>query len=601
MDLDFYKNYAFLITEIVTGIATLLIILTIIRIYLINIKKIGLWVWIKLPRELQIQIEIMSIKTKSKIRRKDVSEILINRLINEHSVIRLEMDYLYAEHIVKLFKNYDTNCIVMWERLGQMNKNLIVRLIKEKIFLKEIGTRICCSSNPPGNYERRVETILVYDKEFELAKEVAKVLKIEFQEGCGLCPVNSPICFVVPMLTEEVINNIKKASSDDIWIFTILEIPTKEEVKEIFNGKHIKYEPLIPKNVIESAIKKDIRNKKEYLKFEHLMIQKNNLQKKDARKCLFNWDEIPGDDNSKLIEFLIQNFGVNWAIKGKINKINEGKTIQVSFKNNSLSLRLNNERTLAIMEIDDGRASGFIAMMENGKLNIYQKNFINTINYLAESIKPIIKRGYFFLSNGSYSDWWVDLVKLDQILENEYKFMDFKHVIESLLIYFTDSEQLNTIILPRWTTTTEDWFIGTLYRLRIEESKKNFGFQEIIKLGEAGFYVRSVSPINDKTDSLSIIGLSIHDYVIKELEIFLNKKLGDIKLKHIISVIHRNGSAITMKDKIFPLFLANKNGITPFTETDYYLNMIELEKLESTYKKIIDESIAKLLLTESKN
>ena len=256
---------------------------------------------------------------------------------------------------------------------------------------------------------------------------------------------------------------------------------------------------------------------------------------------------------------------------------------------------------MSIRAIDDGRTSGFIAITENDKLNIYQKKFINTINCLAESIKPIIKEGYFFLSNGNYSDWWVDLVKLDQVLENEYEFMDFKHVIESLLIYFTDSEQLNTIILPRWTTTTEDWFIGTLCRLRIEESKKNFGFQEIIKLGEAGFYVRSASPIKDETDSLSIIGLSIHDYVIKELVNFLNKKVGDIKLKHIISVIHRNGSAITMKDKIFPLFLADKNGITPFTETDYYLNMIELEKLESIYKKIIDESNAKLFLTESKN
>lgn len=85
---------------------------------------------------------------------------------------------------------------------------------------------------------------------------------------------------------------------------------------------------------------------------------------------MFSWNEIPGNDTNKFIEFLRQNFDINWVKTAKIDKIDGDMTIKVSSENNSLSLKLNNEKNKVTLTIDDGRTDEFIAKTENGKLNI---------------------------------------------------------------------------------------------------------------------------------------------------------------------------------------------------------------------------------------
>ncbi len=87
----------------------------------------------------------------------------------------------------------------------------------------------------------------------------------------------------------------------------------------------------------------------------------------------FNWEEIPGNDDGRLIEFLKQNFDIDWVKTAKIEKIDSGKTIKVSLENKSLSLRLNDEKNNMNLKIDDGRAEKFIVKVENGKLNVYSE------------------------------------------------------------------------------------------------------------------------------------------------------------------------------------------------------------------------------------
>ncbi len=90
---------------------------------------------------------------------------------------------------------------------------------------------------------------------------------------------------------------------------------------------------------------------------------------------LFSWDEIPGNDSGKLIDFLRQNYDIDWVKIAKIEKIDYGKTIKISTGKNSLSLRLNNEKNGVRLTIDDGRTDEFAAMMNypmmNGKLNVF--------------------------------------------------------------------------------------------------------------------------------------------------------------------------------------------------------------------------------------
>jgi hypothetical protein len=98
---------------------------------------------------------------------------------------------------------------------------------------------------------------------------------------------------------------------------------------------------------------------------------------------LFSWDKIPGNDDGKLLEFIIKRFSIDWVRTATIEKINDGKTIRVTNGEKFLSLNLNDEKKNVNLEIDDGRTDEFIVKIENGELNIYrQDNNITDINSL---------------------------------------------------------------------------------------------------------------------------------------------------------------------------------------------------------------------------
>ncbi len=61
----------------------------------------------------------------------------------------------------------------------------------------------------------------------------------------------------------------------------------------------------------------------------------------------FSWDDVPGNDTEKLIDFLKQCYNVDWVKAENIKKSDESSTISASAGNNSLSLSLNNDKTEA--------------------------------------------------------------------------------------------------------------------------------------------------------------------------------------------------------------------------------------------------------------
>jgi hypothetical protein len=86
---------------------------------------------------------------------------------------------------------------------------------------------------------------------------------------------------------------------------------------------------------------------------------------------LFNWDNVPGKDNGRLVEYLEQKYGVDWVRTAKIEKIDNNE-IKVATEKNFLSLKLNNENTKVTLTINKVRTDEFIVKIENSKLNIYK-------------------------------------------------------------------------------------------------------------------------------------------------------------------------------------------------------------------------------------
>lgn len=86
---------------------------------------------------------------------------------------------------------------------------------------------------------------------------------------------------------------------------------------------------------------------------------------------LFSWDNVPGKDNGKLVEFLEQKYGVDWARTAKIEKIDKNE-IKISTEKNFLSLKLNTQNTKVTLTINNVKTDEFDVKIENSKLNIYK-------------------------------------------------------------------------------------------------------------------------------------------------------------------------------------------------------------------------------------
>jgi hypothetical protein len=98
---------------------------------------------------------------------------------------------------------------------------------------------------------------------------------------------------------------------------------------------------------------------------------------------LFSWDNVPGKDNGRLVEYLEQKYGVDWVRTAKIEKIDNNE-IRAATEKNFLSLRLNNENTKVTLTINKVRTDEFNVKKENSKLNIYKD---------IEQEKQAIRRG----------------------------------------------------------------------------------------------------------------------------------------------------------------------------------------------------------------
>ncbi len=84
------------------------------------------------------------------------------------------------------------------------------------------------------------------------------------------------------------------------------------------------------------------------------------------------WNEIPGADGERLIEFLKPKYkNIDWDTKTKIEKIEKGKTIRISTEKKSILLKLTPKETQLKIEIDGVMIGKWKVKTIEGKLKIY--------------------------------------------------------------------------------------------------------------------------------------------------------------------------------------------------------------------------------------
>ncbi len=116
------------------------------------------------------------------------------------------------------------------------------------------------------------------------------------------------------------------------------------------------------------------------------------INDKNETLSFFSWDDIPGKDSNRLIEFITQNYGANWVKNAKIEKKDNDSTVTISMESNYISLRLNDEKDKVTMVSTDGWKTEFTVKQKNGRLDIYEALVAREILKCCQTVLPF---GYF--------------------------------------------------------------------------------------------------------------------------------------------------------------------------------------------------------------
>jgi len=115
---------------------------------------------------------------------------------------------------------------------------------------------------------------------------------------------------------------------------------------------------------------------------------------------LFNWDEIIENDICK--KYLIKNFHVEWLETAQIEKSDDGRSIKFYDEDNSLFFNLNNEKTKAILTINNFLTDEFIVKMEDNKPNLYKIDisYLLCVTPHCDCLRPSKINNYFYFVGG---------------------------------------------------------------------------------------------------------------------------------------------------------------------------------------------------------
>jgi hypothetical protein len=84
---------------------------------------------------------------------------------------------------------------------------------------------------------------------------------------------------------------------------------------------------------------------------------------------LFSWEDVSGDDDELLKDYLKINLGISWVEDGIITK--NDNTITITGEENSLIITLNQEEKKVTLVINDAETYEYVLKEEEGKQNIY--------------------------------------------------------------------------------------------------------------------------------------------------------------------------------------------------------------------------------------
>lgn len=177
---------------------------------------------------------------------------------------------------------------------------------------------------------------------------------------------SNPVCEIAALITDGHTSNEKIEFEKEPLPFLLALLDEIQEWQRPVMGRKITDQALSEKiSMFSPYAEKSLRSPElDNINYSFFLSNYLNAQS-------FYWDDIPEKDEKKLKNFLAKTFCIDWAKTAIIERIEMGKTFQVSSKDNSLFITLNPEKSNAYIIIDDGRVYKCRVATEGEILKLY--------------------------------------------------------------------------------------------------------------------------------------------------------------------------------------------------------------------------------------
>jgi len=96
------------------------------------------------------------------------------------------------------------------------------------------------------------------------------------------------------------------------------------------------------------------------------------VESQNDEKCLFGWDDIPGEDIEKLASYLREDRNIGWVECENIHKSEDDQSLHISEGENLIKIMIDEKKEKGILEINNARICDLKVKKENNKLKIYE-------------------------------------------------------------------------------------------------------------------------------------------------------------------------------------------------------------------------------------
>jgi len=88
-------------------------------------------------------------------------------------------------------------------------------------------------------------------------------------------------------------------------------------------------------------------------------------------RYLFSWDNVPGNNNERLLRYLTDDHKIDWTEGTEIRKSDDNKTIRIVKDEHSVEVMIDEKEEKATLKISEGEIRDLNVKKEKGELNIY--------------------------------------------------------------------------------------------------------------------------------------------------------------------------------------------------------------------------------------